>query len=74
MIIKECNLVVVKDHEMYGFMNLDGKPVLGVIYTNVFLETVGGVTDYCAIYKRGEQMEQIKIVDKFKEAGYTLVE
>ena len=71
MIIKEYNLVVVYNNKHYGFMDLNGKPVLGVVYTNAFLETTSGVTDYCAIDDNGNT---IKIIDELKNRGYEKVE
>ena len=71
MIIKEYNLVVVQNNTKYGFMDLNGKPVLGVVYANAFLETISGVTDYCAIDGSGNT---IKIIDELKNKGYEKVE
>ena len=71
MIIKEYNLVVVHNYDRYGFMDLNGKPVLGVVFKNAFLETTSGVTDYCAIDSNGNE---IKVIEELKKIGYTKVE
>ena len=70
LLIKEYNLVVVQKYGYYGFMDLNGNPALGLIYTNVFIETTSGVSDYYAIDKDGNK---IKIVEELEKRGYSKV-
>ena len=46
--IEEYNLIVVQRYGNYGFLDLKGEAVLGLIYADAFLGTESGVTDYYA--------------------------
>lgn len=70
MLIKEYNLVVVQKYGYYGFMDFNGNSALGLTYTNAFIETTSGVSDYYAIDKDGNK---IKIADELEKKGYTKV-
>ena len=71
MIIKEYNLVVVQKYGTYGIMDLNGKDALGKIYKSMFLETISGVTNCCAIDMSGNS---INIISELKNKGYEKVE
>ena len=67
MLIKEYKLVVVQKNGYYGFMDLNGNSALGLIFTNAFIETESGISDYYAMDYYGNR---IKIVDELEKKGY----
>lgn len=70
MILKDYNVIVVQKYNHYGFMDLQGRPALGLIYTNAFIETVSGQTNYCAIDANGNQ---INVIEELKKRGYNKI-
>lgn len=69
--IEEYNLIVVQRYGKYGFLDLKGEAVLGLVYTNAFLGTESGVTDYYATKITGEQ---IKIKDELNKIQYNKID
>ena len=69
--IEEYNLIVVQRNDKYGFLDLKGEAVLGLLYANAFLGTESGVTDYYATKLNGEQ---IKIKDELNKIQYNKID
>ena len=67
MVLKEYNLVVVKNYGVYGFMDINGRDVLGRMYSSAFLETSSGITEYCVKNRAGNTL---KIKELLEEQGY----
>ena len=70
MLIKDYNLVVFQKYGFYGFMDMNGNSALGVVFTNAFIETESGVSDYYAIHMDGYR---IRVADELEKRGYTKV-
>ena len=70
MLIKDYNLVVFQKYGFYGFMDMNGNSALGVVFTNAFIETESGVSDYYAIHLNGNR---IRIADELEKKGYTKI-
>lgn len=67
IVIKDYDIIVVKKNNQYGFMDLQGKNVLGLIYNEAYLETTSEQTNYYATYGNGSQIE---ITEELKKLGY----
>ena len=67
MLIKDYNLVVVQKYGYYGFMDINGNRVLGLVYTNAYIETSSGVSNYYATDKDGNK---INIIEELEKIGY----
>lgn len=68
MVIKDYNIIVIKLYNQYGFMDMQGKFVLGVKFDSAYLETTSNQTNYYATYDLGNQID---VIEEFKKFGYT---
>ena len=69
MVLKDYGMVIVqKQGTYYGFMNQDGILPIGVAFTDIYMETTSGKTDYYMVYfKDGKTYDVIEALEK---AGY----
>lgn len=70
MIIKDYNIIVVQKYNYYGFMDIQGKPALGLTYSDAYIETTSGQTYYYAIDRLGKQ---IQVIEELKNRGYNKI-
>ncbi len=65
--IKDYNVIVVQKYNRYGFMDLQGRVAPGLVYSDTFIETTSGKTNYYAIDLNGNQ---IQVIEELKKRGY----
>lgn len=70
MVIKDYNIIVVQKYNYYGFMDIQGKPALGLTYSDAYIETTSGQTYYYAIDRLGKQ---IQVIEELKNRGYNKI-
>lgn len=70
MVIKDYNIIVVQKYNYYGFMDIQGKPALGLTYSDAYIETTSGQTYYYAIDRFGKQ---IQVIEELKNRGYNKI-
>jgi len=68
MVIKDYNIIVIKMNNQYGFMDIQGKNILGTKFDSAYLETTSNQTNYYATYGLGNQID---VIEEFKKLGYT---
>ena len=64
------NIIVVQKYNYYGFMDIQGKPALGLTYSDAYIETTSGQTYYYAIDRFGKQ---IQVIEELKNRGYNKI-
>ncbi len=52
----------------YGFMDIQGKNILGTKFDSVYLETTSNQTNYYATF---DTENKIDVIEEFKKLGYT---
>ena len=68
MVIEDYNVVVVQKYGYYGFMDLKGKPALGLTYTDAYMETTSGKVDYYTVDREGKTLS---VTEELEKRGYT---
>lgn len=73
MVIQDYGMVIVQKEGMYyGFMNQNGILPIGVAFTDIYMETTSGQTNYYMVYfKDGKTYNAIEALEN---AGYTKVQ
>lgn len=73
MVIQDYGMVIVQKEGMYyGFMNQNGILPIGVAFTDIYMETTSGQTNYYMVYfKDGKTYN---VIEALENAGYTKIQ
>lgn len=69
MVIEDYDVVVVKKNNYYGFMDINGKPAIGQVFSDVYMETFSGITKYYMVSNE----KSYNVIEELEKMGYSKV-